>query len=493
MKKLSGWALLGIFGLGLFLRLYQLGAKSFWLDEVYVAKMVQLPIPELIQAIRSAFCPPFFHLLLNLWTRIFPVSEFWLRLPAVLFDVVGLFGLFLLASYLWGKKAGLWAVFLAAVSPFLVDYAQQARMYSLLAMLMLFSGYFLVRWIFETKTKWLFFYFLFTLLGIYTHYFAFFLLLTQNLFFFGYLWRSRSSGESRRSWRRWVICQSSLFLSYLPWVQPVLRTLPQWDFGRGIAWVAPLYSLVIFLWGAILPIPAKFPIVFLGLVVFLAFWREFPPHLRGGPSQCIKPYLRSPRRWARLAYPLMVLIIPIMITFLISKYEKYLYWERLFIFSSSGLFLIIGSFLAKIRSRLFQLILVLTFGFLSALSLSQWYFNPATPHNRRDWRGIAAHIEEHEEPGDLILGNVNWNVAPFKYYYQGRSQVRGVWRSDFFQEEAVNFTQAGERPHRLWLILHPAWPSDSQNLAEEWAESLGYVQQYQATFPGGVRLKRYDL
>jgi mannosyltransferase len=71
-----------------------------------------------------------YPLLLHEWIRLgLGSSEWWLRLPSVLAAIALMAGLVWLALLVAGRVAAFLAVLLAAVSPFMFDYAQMARAY----------------------------------------------------------------------------------------------------------------------------------------------------------------------------------------------------------------------------------------------------------------------------------------------------------------------------------------------------------------------------
>lgn len=76
--------------------------------------------------------PPAYYLIAHLWTQHFGSSVDAMRTPAVIFGVLVLPCVFWLALELFGsRETALVAVALAAVSPFFILYAQEAREYSM--------------------------------------------------------------------------------------------------------------------------------------------------------------------------------------------------------------------------------------------------------------------------------------------------------------------------------------------------------------------------
>ena len=115
------------------LRFYRLGAQSLWSDEGNSLTLAQAGLAEI--AARTAFDihPPLYYWLLKLWLALFGRSEFAARSLSAMLGVLLVALIFRLGARFFGPKAGAAAAFMAAISPFQVYYAQEARMYMLLA------------------------------------------------------------------------------------------------------------------------------------------------------------------------------------------------------------------------------------------------------------------------------------------------------------------------------------------------------------------------
>ena len=128
--------------------------------------------------------------------QIFGQSEFSVRFPALIFGVLSIFMIYKLGKALFNPEIGLISALILAVSPFQIHYSQEARPYSLLMLLSLISTYYFVKFIkskdkenfhykfdypvhkisnFIKNKKNIGIYIVSTLIGIYTHYFIFFL------------------------------------------------------------------------------------------------------------------------------------------------------------------------------------------------------------------------------------------------------------------------------------------------------------------------------
>ncbi|HOY60921.1 MAG TPA: glycosyltransferase family 39 protein [Candidatus Woesebacteria bacterium] len=150
-KKLS---LILLIPLGL--RLLSLN-QSLWLDEAISANVVKnYSYSDIITKFSpSDFHPPLYYLTLKAWTSIFGYSEISLRFPSVIFSLITI--------YLVFKFFGFWPSLLLAFNPLYLYYSQEARMYSLVTLLV-FCAYL------AFKTNKLFIYYLFVFLSLSTFY-----------------------------------------------------------------------------------------------------------------------------------------------------------------------------------------------------------------------------------------------------------------------------------------------------------------------------------
>ena len=109
----------------------QLGERAIWLDEATAFRMAHWPIPPILAQGENA---PLHYLILWVWLK-FGDSEFWFRFSSVLCFVFTAPVVYVIGRTLHSCRAGLYAAWLAATAPFLIRYAQEARMYALLTLL----------------------------------------------------------------------------------------------------------------------------------------------------------------------------------------------------------------------------------------------------------------------------------------------------------------------------------------------------------------------
>lgn len=149
--------------------------QSLWRDEAFSFFLAKNSIPSLIKFATSDFNPPLYYIVLHVWMIIFGESELAMRSLSFIFHLLASYVGYKLGSLIFGKKIGGFVSLLIFFNPILLYYGFEARMYSMLAFFSITSVYLF----FAKNWKW---WFLFTLLGMYSHLFFWFTILTEIIF-----------------------------------------------------------------------------------------------------------------------------------------------------------------------------------------------------------------------------------------------------------------------------------------------------------------------
>lgn len=143
--RVGDWGLAALFTLGTALRFLNLGRQSVWIDEGHSWLISRLSFVDLFLYSWQDVHPPLYFYLLKALLHFVPSTEYGLRLLSVLCSVATLATVILFARQQWGHRAAWYAGLLVAISPLDIYYAQEARMYSLLALLFALSFVFLMK------------------------------------------------------------------------------------------------------------------------------------------------------------------------------------------------------------------------------------------------------------------------------------------------------------------------------------------------------------
>jgi len=222
--------------LGFSLRLYDLAKESLWVDEIDGGI---LPAKQSISYLLNPNVNfPFNtnHAILHYWMQIFGQSEFSVRFPALIFGVLSIFMIYKVGKEIFNQEVGLLSALILAISPFHIHYSQEARPYSLLMLLSLVSICYFVKFMRSNNKKDIIVYILSTLIGIYTHYFIFFLLIFQNIYFFIY------NIKNKRLVKSWLILQCTIALIFLLY-NPYFFKHIIWVMNGGFTHLNPYFSL----------------------------------------------------------------------------------------------------------------------------------------------------------------------------------------------------------------------------------------------------------
>jgi len=148
--------------------------QSLWRDEAFSYLLAKKNIVDILYLTAKDFNPPFYYLLLHFWMKLFGHSEISLRLLSLIFfwGIVYVTYLFFVNILKINFKRSFLYLSLFVLNPLLIFYAFEARMYTMLAFTVTLSFYFMI------KKNWRWYIFI-TVLGLYTHYFMIFVILSQ--------------------------------------------------------------------------------------------------------------------------------------------------------------------------------------------------------------------------------------------------------------------------------------------------------------------------
>jgi uncharacterized membrane protein len=119
-------------------------SSPLWLDEALSANIASLPVGDIFEALRHDGHPPLYYLVLHGWMKVVGDSDLAVRLLSGLLSLATLPLAWMSTHRLGGRRAAQWSVVIVGLSPYGVRYATEARMYSLV-MLLVLAGQLLVR------------------------------------------------------------------------------------------------------------------------------------------------------------------------------------------------------------------------------------------------------------------------------------------------------------------------------------------------------------
>ena len=162
------------------LRVPTLDRQSFWSDEAITALLTRMSFGEMLRVIpQTESTPPVYYVVAWLWARGFGDGEIGLRSLSALAGVATVPVAYVAGTALIGRRVGLAAAALVAVSPSLVWYSQEARSYALATLLCGASFAAFARVLSSSAMSPLVLWSTFSVLAIWTHYFAVFVVAAE--------------------------------------------------------------------------------------------------------------------------------------------------------------------------------------------------------------------------------------------------------------------------------------------------------------------------
>ena len=138
-------ALVAIVAIGAALRLADLAGQSLWLDEAFSVALARAPWSSFVYELRTREANMgLYFLALRPWLRL-GSDEARIRLLSALFGIATIPVVAALATRLFDRRAGVYAALLMALDPLAIWASQEARAYSLVALLVSGSMWALVR------------------------------------------------------------------------------------------------------------------------------------------------------------------------------------------------------------------------------------------------------------------------------------------------------------------------------------------------------------
>ncbi len=177
-------ALLAAFSLGL--RLYNLGGQPLWADEAISWSVSRLTPQEMLALSEWDHHPPLYYLLLKAALGVLPATEAGMRAVSVAASALALVAVLAFLAREWSRVAAIYAGLLMALSSFDLFYAQEARMYAVLAAAWVLSYIGLVKAL-QGRPRWLIVWAIATTALAWTHMYGLVVVGANVAFVAGYL------------------------------------------------------------------------------------------------------------------------------------------------------------------------------------------------------------------------------------------------------------------------------------------------------------------
>ncbi|MBI3537456.1 MAG: glycosyltransferase family 39 protein, partial [Chloroflexi bacterium] len=533
-----------------FLRVYRLDAQSLWNDEGTSIALASLNLDAIINGAARDIHPPLYYFLLHFWIALVGNSEFAARFLSVGAGVLVVVVTFRLARKLFAEKVGSIAAFLAALSPLLIYYSQETRMYIFLPLWSALAVWAMVvmlevrDWRLEirdlsqenptsnfqlltSKTKpansrtrrtlaWLAF-IIANIAALYTHYFSATLVLFENLafaFWLGFAWnkntnviaRSREAATkqspdnlgiaSRPSDARndalkhtlafWLIGQLIIAAAFLPWYLFAGNQLASW----------PAISEPFDLLTLLARVANIFSVGFtlegsIAAIIALIFAILF----------LVGIYAARNKLWLSSVLGLWT-IVPVAVMYAVSL-TRPAYNPKFLLLALPPFLILCARGLEKFKVpspksqvtyyalRFTQYALGILLVVFTLLSLANYYFNPR--YARDDYRAIFGAINATARANDGILIDAPGQADVVRYYNHRALALYPLPRMRPPDSDATraDVEQVLARVEKLYAIYWATEQSDPQNIIETKLAENAFPAREE--WFGNVRLAMYGI
>lgn len=484
-----------VIALAAVLRFWALDSRGLWYDEAYSVALARMPWPEMVAATALDYHPPLYYWLLGRWIDLVGDSEVAVRFLSALLGVLAVAVALRLGEEIGGRRAGLLAGLIMAISPYFLLYSQEARMYALLVATTTAAGLFAWRAArFEPARRWAVGYVLASVVALYAHNSAVIGLVGLNVAYFAVALASslrRRRTEGTRALRAlaplgpWLGCQVAVLLLLAPWLPVVLEQTSRFgtpneqmslvdvlgmvggEFALGevpaagtkwmasAAWLFALGGLMLPAWRARRGLAADrtfmaglFSAAWLGVGLLLLAINVVGRRDFNG-------------RHVFVLYPAFSLLVAICLVELGRQ------WRPL---AAVGLVILVPV----------------------VMSVGAYY---ADPHdNRPDQYGPVRVIANLGRPGDVVVLDAPYLKDVFDYYRPAGLPAVGLpeaYPPDAATTQAV-LTDLAARYRRVWLILWQEYYADPQGLVPKWLDET-QAPFMREEYYGDVQLRGYEV
>jgi len=435
-QRIRGWLanpLIYLVILAALLRLPFIGQKSLNMDEWWGVIQSKPGLTYIFkEEWKIDIHPPLNFVFLHYWTKL-SQADWFLRLPFSLFGILCVVAIYRLGTDLFGRRVGLLAALIMAVSPYAIFYSNYAKCYSLIVLLTILSLWMVWCGCWQNRFGYWIGVAALNTLGLYFHY-AMGLVIAAQIAF---LIATRSWRSTRWTWL--VGAYAGTLLLFIPWM-PIF--LDQMRSQRDVALASPLARG--------LPIPFKLMYFFFSLslgesVQPYNYLVVVPAAIVFGVAFLMGTValLRAKERGYLI---LMALWVPIIVLILrpsfIVKHVNIAY-------PAFVLTIVMGLYaFPNLRvSQVFTLAVCL----LSLYSVSNYHQNIQLHDSTMavPWRQVAQNISNTAGASDAVL------VFPenelFRYYYTGKAPLYTL-SLDATQEQIAATLRRLERK-KIWVLL----------------------------------------
>lgn len=551
LEEFAPWLVIVITLVGVFLRLLLLGTKGLWLDETFSIWLASHGVGDLLHwLVKIDQHPPLYYLLLHYWIALNGDTPYAVRLLSVLFGAGTIPLIYLIGKRLSGVVLGLVAAVFLAFSLFNIYFAQETRMYTLLAFNAAAAIYALVRLLTDSRVV--------RPIG-------------SQLRAYRHAWRSaepvapdpkatfsyQAATRTQSEWRtwlsrhRWNAIQS--IETDLAWIALIVFSAATM-LTHNTAVLFPVatnsFVLGLMLWQRIkkagaqpacqAPSLGNWTKAQIGIFLLWSPWLGFfikqastvyqrfwiPEPTWESVTQVLKTFLNPaapmPARAGVLIWSLYVLVLCLGLLHFRKKFAQFILlvvlfaipflgelgvslWRPIFsgrtlIWTTLPLFLLLAAGVAQLKFRPLLIVVLGSFVALNLFSIADYY----RFYQKEDWGAASGYVANFAEKDDLVLFNSNFVAIPFNYYFKPYEEqyalqvVKQGLPRDLFDDGVLEPEMTANdipgllsllRGHdRVWLVYSHDTYTDPKGLIPKTLAAQKKLIRQRAFYGGQVQL-----
>lgn len=384
-----------------FISLNFLMQNSLRLDEAQSIWQTSHSFGGMLKIVAEDVHMPLYHVLLHFWQTYMGQEVTTIRLMSLGLFLASVPLFYVLSRQVLSRGWSIFAVIIFSFSPFMNWYGSEARMYTLLAFMSILSQLFFTR-IIKYNKGWVG-YALSAIIGAFSHYFFFFNLLTQALF---YLANRKKFAPG--SFKKFIATAIAVMIAVAPWIyyfysqgsggntSPLLVTPSSVDFFNAFSQFAfgfqtnAVNTILVSCWPLLI------------LIGFFAI-------------------RRSQRIPIEIQYIAAAALVPVIAAFIVSLTITPFFVSRYMVSVIAPLTILMVWFISHYPRKLAiaaggLIVVAMAIGFCFQVT------DPATPV-KENYKQAAQIISREASPQDIVVLSAPFTVYPFQYYYEGEAQI----------------------------------------------------------------------
>lgn len=514
------WTIVLILLVGTVLRFYHNTDISLWHDEAFSALLIKYPWGEMFYRIGLDVHPPAYYIFLRLWHYIFGDSLLSLRGFTVFFSVGTIWAVWVFTKEAFkdGKYA-IWAALLVALNLFQIQYATEARMYTMGAFFAVLAAYFLAKALhlqkhiyqdsknqipnlpdfFKNRKKMLWNYLSFVIsviVLIYTHYYLLFTAVAICFYGLVYLYFHHEGGVKKYLYILFSFVL--IILSYLPWLKTFLFQYKQ--VGAGY-WIPPMdrWSIPSTLWTLLIGIghdinnPTTQKLLILCALLVIYFLYKFLRKTQSFEKWLVIFAVLAPFGGALLFYLLAKM----------KGSNSSVFLVRYFLYTSAFLSIALAVWLKQIKIKTIGYLLVAVYAIANLFAFNN-YWRQLDVKNKPGMAAAVKYIKANIEPRHKLYVGSSFMFFNLKYYL-GQYNISNlpllfsggnidVKNLPHFAGTAILtnhdllpvFNQEVKNGDTVWLVWTNGFGSNKPEIPRNWTQvtekSYAEIRPYVGTF-----------